>query len=168
MPEKLKEISPPTGFARLAFRAPIWLYRFGLGRLLGHRFLLLTHTGRKSGLARHTALEVVRCDRQTGENIVAAGFGGESDWVKNIIANPSVEVQSAGKKVRAAAVPLTPQEAGEELVRYAHQHPLAFRELVRFMGYQVDGTDADIHALGENLHMFALRPVNTGSKGPDW
>lgn len=30
---------PPRGFQRLLWRAPIWLYRLGLGWLLGHRFL---------------------------------------------------------------------------------------------------------------------------------
>ena len=38
---------------------PIYLYRLDLGRLLGHRFLLLVHRGRKSGLLRETVLEVI-------------------------------------------------------------------------------------------------------------
>ncbi len=50
MVEKVKEIHPPRGLARIGFRIPIILYRLGLGGLLGTRFLLLTHTGRKSGL----------------------------------------------------------------------------------------------------------------------
>ena len=36
---------PRTRLRRALFRAPIWLYRLGLGGLLGGRFLLLTHTG---------------------------------------------------------------------------------------------------------------------------
>jgi hypothetical protein len=51
---------------RLAFRLPIYLYRLDLGRLLGHRFLLLVHQGRRSGLLRETALEV----RTGGERYV--------------------------------------------------------------------------------------------------
>jgi hypothetical protein len=39
-------------FTRLAMRAPIGLYRVGLGGLLGTRFLLLEHVGRSSGPAR--------------------------------------------------------------------------------------------------------------------
>lgn len=38
--------SRPTGALRLAFRLPIYLYRLGLGQLLGHRFMLLTHRAR--------------------------------------------------------------------------------------------------------------------------
>jgi hypothetical protein len=44
----------------VAFRLPIHLYRLDLGWLLGHRVLLLSHRGRKSGLIRATPLEVVR------------------------------------------------------------------------------------------------------------
>jgi hypothetical protein len=50
----------PTGWVRALLRLPILLYRLHLGWLLGHRFLLLTHVGRKSGLQRRTVLEVVR------------------------------------------------------------------------------------------------------------
>ncbi len=162
MPEKIKEVKPPSGLARLAFRMPILLYRIGLGGLLGHRFLLLTHTGRKSGLARQTVLEVVRYDPQTENYVIAVGFGKHSDWYKNILANPDVTVQSAGKRVQAVAEQLGPDEAGDELVRYAREHPTTFRELVTFMGYRVDGTEADIHALGEYLRMFVLKPKPAG------
>jgi hypothetical protein len=31
MPEKLKDVKPPRGLARLGFRLPIGLYRLGLG-----------------------------------------------------------------------------------------------------------------------------------------
>jgi len=162
MPEKIKEVSPPSGLARLAFRMPILLYRIGLGWVLGHRFLLLTHTGRKSGLPRQTVLEVVRFDRASGNYYIAAGFGQHSDWYQNILANSRVTVRSAGDQIQAEAKPLTPDEAGDELVQYAHEHPATFRELVTFMGYRVDGTDKDIHALGEYLRMFVLQPANNG------
>lgn len=160
MPEKIKVINPPTGLARLAFRLPIWLYRLGLGRFLGRRILELTHTGRKSGLTRHTVLEVVRYDPASGTYYIAVGFGDRSDWYRNVLANPHVEVRSAGDHIHAVAEELSPEEAGEELVKYSHQHATAFRELVHFMGYRLDGTDADTHALGQFIHVLALKPVD--------
>ncbi|MEJ2305040.1 MAG: nitroreductase family deazaflavin-dependent oxidoreductase [Anaerolineales bacterium] len=163
MPEKVKELEPPTGLARLALRGPIWIYRFGLGKLLGNRFLELTHIGRKSGLARHTVLEVVRYEPSSGTYYIAVGFGEHSDWYKNILANPHVEVQSGSGHFKAIAVQLSPEEAGEELVKYSHQHRIAFRELLQFMGYRVDGTDADTRALGQYMHMFALKPAESNS-----
>jgi hypothetical protein len=38
------------------FRAPVYLYRWHLGWLFGHRCLLLAHTGRRSGLRRQNVL----------------------------------------------------------------------------------------------------------------
>jgi deazaflavin-dependent oxidoreductase (nitroreductase family) len=159
MPEKVREVKPPTGLTRLVFRIPIWFYRAGLGGLLGDRFLELTHTGRKSGLARQAVLEVVRHDKKTGIYYIAAGFGGGSDWYRNILANPHVEIRSGRVHVQAVAVPLSEEEAGDELVNYARRHPKAFKELARFMGYRVDGSEADIHALGRYLRMFALTTI---------
>src|SRR5689334_1392695 len=52
MPEKIKSLQPPHGFSRMMYRLPVWLFHVHLGWLLGNRFLLLTHTGRKSGLPR--------------------------------------------------------------------------------------------------------------------
>ncbi|HEU5434459.1 MAG TPA: hypothetical protein VFU81_22495, partial [Thermomicrobiales bacterium] len=60
--------APPAGVTRLLARAPIWLYRLHLGRLLGHHALVLTHRGRKSGKARQAILEVVRYDPATRES----------------------------------------------------------------------------------------------------
>ena len=165
MPTKVREIHPPSGLSKFIFRIPIWLYRAGLGKFLGDRFLALTHTGRKTGLARHTVLEVVRHDKRTGIFYIAAGFGVRSDWYQNLQANPHVEIRSGGTQIKAIAVPLSEEEAGDELVNYAQRHPVAFGELVRFMGYRVDGTEADIHELGCYLNMFALTPISEGVDG---
>jgi deazaflavin-dependent oxidoreductase (nitroreductase family) len=88
MPEKIKDVRPPRGLVRLVFRLPIWFYRLGLGGLLGTRFLLLTHTGRRSGLPRRTVLEVIRYDRESETFVVAAGFGPGSDWYRNVRRDP--------------------------------------------------------------------------------
>src|ERR1051325_9087278 len=43
---------------RALVRAPVTLYRHGLGWVLGGRVLMLEHTGRRSGRARFACLEV--------------------------------------------------------------------------------------------------------------
>lgn len=159
MLKKVKEIHPPRGLARLGFRLPIWFYRFGLGGLLGTRFLLLTHTGRKTGRERQTVLEVVRYDPATSTFMVAAGFGTGSDWYQNIRANPQVTVQCGRNRWQMTASFLSPEQAGDELLDYARHHPLALKELVRFMGYHMDGSPASIRELGQELAMVAFRPV---------
>jgi len=158
MPEKVREVKPPRGLARLAFRLPIFVYRLGLGSLLGKRFLLLRHTGRKSGLERQTVLEVVRYEPATTTFYVAAGFGAESDWYRNIHANPEVVVQSGRGRWQMVAEFIKPEEAGEELLDYARRNPLALGELARLMGYRLDGSEADIRRLGQMLPMVAFHP----------
>jgi deazaflavin-dependent oxidoreductase (nitroreductase family) len=79
----------------LLFRLPIVLYRLGLGWLLGHQFLLLTHAGRRTGRVRETALKVLRYDPQTGESVVASAWGPAADWYRNIRARPALAVRTA-------------------------------------------------------------------------
>ena len=158
MLEKIKDVHPPRGLARLGFRLPIWLYRLGLGGLLGTRFLLLTHTGRKSGRERQTVLEVVRYDKEASTFVVAAGFGTGSDWYQNIRANPRVTVQCGRKRWQMTASFLPPEQAGDELLDYAHRHPLALKELAGFMGYRTDRSPESIRALGQHLAMVAFHP----------
>lgn len=157
MPEKISEPKRPRGLIRLAFRLPIWLYRLKLGRLLGRRFLLLHHTGRKSGLPRQTVLEVVRYDKASGTYVVAVGFGTRSDWYQNINVNPHVTIDSGGRRTKAIAERLTPEAAEEELVDYSHRYPGLMKELARIMGYRLDGTEEDVRALGRILPMVALK-----------
>ena len=137
MPEKISEPKLPRGLARLAFRIPIWLYRAHLGWLLGYRFVLLTHTGRKSGLPRHTVLEVVRYDKLTGACIVASGWDTKSDWFQNVTANPKIVIQIRNKRSAAIAERLSPEAGAQELLDYARRHPLALRELVAVHGLPV-------------------------------
>jgi hypothetical protein len=69
--------SLPYRLGRLAFQLPIWLYRLRLGWLLGDRFLLLPHIGRKSGQVRQTVLEVVRHDHSTNY-VITSGWSAQT------------------------------------------------------------------------------------------
>jgi hypothetical protein len=70
----------PRGFFRLLMRLPIYLYRLDLGWLLGHRFLLVTHRGRRTGLLRQTVVEVLHYDPATRESVVLSALGERADW----------------------------------------------------------------------------------------
>ncbi|MQA16779.1 MAG: nitroreductase family deazaflavin-dependent oxidoreductase, partial [Pseudonocardiaceae bacterium] len=69
-------------------RAPVPLLRRGFGWLLGPRFLLLEHIGRRTGLARYAVLEVV--DRGRGEWYVVAAYGPRAQWYRNVLRQPRV------------------------------------------------------------------------------
>jgi len=124
MAEKIKDVDSPRGLARLAWRAPIWFYRLGLGGLLGGRMLLLNHTGRKSGKARQNVLDVVRRDEQADAYIVASGFGEKADWYKNVMAYPEVKIQVGSRHFYARAERLPLEQATAEMLDYNRRHPL--------------------------------------------
>jgi deazaflavin-dependent oxidoreductase (nitroreductase family) len=76
------------------------LYALGLGPVIGKIILLLTTTGRKSGQPRVTPLQYEEID---GAYYLGAARGLEADWVRNLQANPQVEVRVGGKYVRGKA-----------------------------------------------------------------
>ncbi len=159
MPRKIADRLPPRGFTRLMVRAPNWLYRLGLGWLLGQRFLLLNHIGRKSGLQRQATLEVVDHEEVTDTYFVASGLGKRSDWYQNLAKTPDVSIQVGRRKMAVTAALLGSEESGQAMVDYARRHPSAARKIARACGYQVDGTDEDYFVLGRDIIPFvALRP----------
>lgn len=146
----------------MLLRAPIALYRCRLGWLLGHRFLLLTHIGRKTGVRRRTVLEVMRCDERTGACFVGSGWGERADWYKNIQKNPNVEITVAARKSEARARWLSPAESEREFRRYADRHPKAMKQLARVMtGRSYSGSDEDFRLLSQSVPVFELLPVET-------
>ncbi len=110
---------PPSKALRAGLRLPIWLYRLRLGWLLGDRFLMLTHKGRRTGRARETVIEVVRHDRPEDTYYVVSGWGEKSDWYQNIRKSPSVTIQVGGRKLQAEALFIPLEKAAGILESYA-------------------------------------------------
>jgi len=65
------------------------LSRWGMRNRYSGWIMVITHTGRKSGLSRRTPVNYAILD---GDIYCAAGFGALADWYRNIVANPQVEV----------------------------------------------------------------------------
>lgn len=150
----------PSGFLRALFRLPIFLYRMNLGFLLGGRFLMLTHTGRKSGLPRRTVVEVVSNDEAAGTYYVAAAWRERSDWYLNILKNPRVEVQVGNKSFEAEAGRTSREEAGRVLWEYAQKHPIAFRELTFIMlGERLPAARETCRRIAESVPVISLKPI---------
>ncbi|HET9914351.1 MAG TPA: nitroreductase/quinone reductase family protein [Anaerolineales bacterium] len=76
------------------------LYALGLGPLVGKIVLLLTTTGRKSGIKRITPLQYEEID---GLYYLGAARGLKADWVRNIQANPQVEIHVGAKRFHGCA-----------------------------------------------------------------
>jgi deazaflavin-dependent oxidoreductase (nitroreductase family) len=119
---------------RRLFEAPAWLYRAGLGFLLGGRFVMLEHRGRRSGRRYRTVLEVIRHDRATGERFVVSGFGPDADWYRNVVAGGLEAVWVGSRSSPATARILDEDEAADELARYQAAHPRVAARLLAMVG----------------------------------
>lgn len=74
------------------FMVLLWrlgLHRWGMSNPYAGFIMVLTHTGRRSGLPRRTPLNFAVAD---GDLYCVAGFGAGADWYRNLVANPGVQV----------------------------------------------------------------------------
>jgi deazaflavin-dependent oxidoreductase (nitroreductase family) len=144
------------------FRVPVILYRWGLGRLFGHRCLLLTHTGRRTGLRRQTVLEVVEYRKEGPEVVVANGFGPNSDWVRNIQANPGEEVTVGSQHFVASHRILGEDEAMRVIQSYEYRNrfiaPIVRRGFSWLLGWQYHGGESDRRRLVQQLPLIVFHP----------
>lgn len=138
------------------FRGPVYLYRWHLGWLFGHRCLLLTHFGRRTGLRRETVLEVVEYRPVGPEVIVVNGFGRNCDWVRNIEAKGGEEVTVGLRHFRASHRFVEEEEAVEVMRKYEHR---TRRGLSWLLGWDYRGSDADRQRLVRQLKLIARRPI---------
>jgi deazaflavin-dependent oxidoreductase (nitroreductase family) len=151
---------------RRLLRAPAKLYDWHAGWLLGERFLLLTHVGRRSGRPYRTMLEVVGHGPATGEVIVLAALGRSANWYRNLQARPTAEVAIGRRRFTAGHRTLGEDEAVATLAGYERRNrvvaPVVRLVLGRLAGTRHDGSDAARHRIARELPLVALRPVARG------
>jgi deazaflavin-dependent oxidoreductase (nitroreductase family) len=166
-----------NGTLRRLFRAPVNLYRWNFGRLLGHRFLLLTHIGRRTGLRRHTVLEVMEYRKEGPEAVVMSAFGRNADWLRNIEAAPAPEVVIGSQHFVAAHRFLDEEEAIRVITGYEQRNwfiaPIIRAVLTRLLGWRYDGSEGARRRLAAQLPLIAFRPADrsnrfiSGGKAPE-
>jgi deazaflavin-dependent oxidoreductase (nitroreductase family) len=150
---------PPRGALRLGLRLPIWLYRVHWGWLLGSRFLMLTHIGRKSGLPRQAVVEVVEHDKATDTYYVVSGWGEKADWYQNIRKSSEVTIHVGGRKFHTKAKFIPLEKAVDILETYARNHPTAFSELSGlFLGKRMKPNSGAPRRIAEKMPMVAFHP----------
>jgi deazaflavin-dependent oxidoreductase (nitroreductase family) len=145
------------------FRVPVGLYHVGLAKQLGRSMLLLTTRGRKTDRLRTTPLNYLV---DNGATYVVSGSGASSDWLRNLQANPHVQVQIGTRRFDALAeVIVEPAEHRRILCLWADRSlrsapPAAVRRLMRRIGF--DYTGSVQRHLEENPPppIVALRPVS--------
>jgi deazaflavin-dependent oxidoreductase (nitroreductase family) len=159
-----RNIGPVT---RALLKAPSRLYDLRVGWLLGHRFLRLTHRGRKSGREYRTVLEVVGHLPETGEWVVVSGLGHHSDWFRNIQAGPPVRVECGRARFTPAYRILDAVEAAAVMADYEYRNrlvlPVLRAVLSRLLGWRYDSSASARGRLVAQLPFVAFRPRDAGA-----
>ena len=147
------------------FRAPLFVYHWGLGWLFGKRLLLLTHTGRRSGLRRETLLEVVEYRKEGPEVVVANGFGPDCDWVRNIEERPGEQITVGSKRFVAVHRYLGEAEAMRVIQGYEHRNrfiaPIVRAGFSWLLGWKYRSSESDRRRLVRQIPLLAFRPESS-------
>jgi deazaflavin-dependent oxidoreductase (nitroreductase family) len=133
------------------------LYRLGLGRLLGRRFMCLTHTGRRSGKVYRTVLAILRFDERTRE-IFAVSPWSASQGYRNIQATPALAVETAGVRYAPTQHSLSPEEIAALFIEFRQTHPIFSQMIARIPGWKIDSTYDEFLALARTLRGVAFHP----------
>ncbi len=144
-------------------RNPILLWRMGLGSLIGKSLMIITQTGRTSGLPRRTVTQYHR----SGETIYApAALGSKAKWYRNLMADPIATLQMDSDPIYARARRVTdPGEIRQYYENMASQHPRMTRTFLEEVGINPDDFD-DLVARRDRLYVVAFEPVTTPGPPP--
>jgi deazaflavin-dependent oxidoreductase (nitroreductase family) len=132
-------------------------YRIGLGSVIGKFVLLLTTTGRKSGLARTTPLQYELID---GIYHVGAVFGAQADWARNIMADPHVQLQVGNRCITGVASVSTDPDEITDFVQYRlGKYPRMIGVIMRLDGFKTRPTREELLAYSQDLALVRIRPL---------
>jgi deazaflavin-dependent oxidoreductase (nitroreductase family) len=152
-----RDSARPPAFMIPILKLPLFLYRTGLGWMFGHRFMLLTHIGRRSGKLRQTVLAVLRFDPETRE-IMAISAWSASDWYKNILTTPALQVETGFTRYAPTQRFLAPEEIATLFEEYRHKHPIFSRIVCRIPGWRWDSSHEELLELAATLRGVAFLP----------
>lgn len=154
-----------TGIWRFILRMPIWSYNLGFGRMMGGSVLLLATTGRVSGQPRYAALGYGR-DEPTGELVVSAGWGGKTDWFRNLAADPHCTVQTGRRKFAAVARVWPEDEAIAYMRAFIPMNPYAPRMWSHLLGEEISLDDEGLRKVVRAFPVVGFRQSDSKPSGP--
>lgn len=133
------------------------LYQVGLGRLVGRVILILTTTGRKSGLARDTALQY---EEVNGAIYLGSTRGTRADWFQNLLANPRVWVRVKGSYFEGLAEPVVdPVRIADFIELRLRRHPRMVGAILKSDGLPAKPAREQLEQYAEKLAMVIVRPL---------
>lgn len=124
---------------------------------LGNVVLVLTTT---DGVKGKPVVSVVQYEELKGEYYITVLRGSSTEWIRNIHANPWVDVQVKGKKIHALAEPVidSPRIANFIEAQLSRNSQPALN-LLRSHGLPKKPTKAQLLALSGRLTLYVLHPT---------
>ncbi len=147
---KPRHISP---FAKLAFKAQIFLLRRNWMGSAGNIIMVITTTGRKSGKRITTPIGYQR----DGDTVLAFNVGGISNWYKNLAQNPMVtlEIKKSTYQMRGSYITDT-NEIRQALELYKREQASM---LPRFFGIPADVSEDELMKAAERIKFVRFHPA---------
>jgi deazaflavin-dependent oxidoreductase (nitroreductase family) len=149
-------------------------WRLGAGSFMNRAWLsgqimVVTHVGRSSGRVYRTPVNYARGDCEV---FCIAGFGRSSDWYRNVIARPQVEIWLPSERFGG---PVAWWEGVAEPVGDDPERIVRLREVLvasgfagRLDGFRPSMTDDALRAMGADYPVIRMRltDARTGDGGP--
>jgi deazaflavin-dependent oxidoreductase (nitroreductase family) len=149
----------PGRVALMVFRLPLVLYQRGWGGLLGGTFLLLVHSGRRTGNLHQVVAMVLRYDPETGEAVICSAWGQDADWVRNIRARPAVRFQIGRDSFTPQQRFLSQEESMAVLAEFVRRHPGRSRVLSAILDWGDLRSDTAARDFVRTRPFVSLRPA---------
>ncbi len=147
---------------RWMFKAPLYLWRLGLGFLVGRYIMVITTTGRKSGLPRHTMAE---WHPLNGRKFVPVNYGEHAQWYRNVVADPHVTIQTAQGTERVIARRITEDADLIAAFRVINElNPMMTRWYLNANG--IEDRESDILANKERIYLLTFDPTTEPTPAP--
>jgi deazaflavin-dependent oxidoreductase (nitroreductase family) len=119
--------------------------------------MLLTTTGRRSGLPRVTPLQYEEID---GLYYIGSARGVQADWFRNIQACPQVSVQIRQRSFPGIAEAVTdPARIADFLVLRQKRHPVFIGLVMHLEGLPMRYTRADLERFAAAKSVVIIKPV---------
>jgi deazaflavin-dependent oxidoreductase (nitroreductase family) len=149
----------PGRLALAAMRLPRPLYHHGLGRLLGHTFLIITHLGRKTGAPRETVAMALTYDPDTQETVVCSAWGPNTEWIRNLRGHPALQVQIGRESYIPEQRFLSEDEAVAVALEFHRRHPARLQLFAAILGWGDLSTETAVHAFVRERPFVSFRPA---------
>lgn len=122
------------------------------------RVLILITTGRQSGTPRKTPLQY---ELENGAVYVASARGCKADWVRNILANPNIEIELEDLHFHAQSQVITDStQISEFLEMRLKRHPLMLGAMMFFHGLPPRPNRDQLYELAADLALVKFNPID--------